>query len=136
MSILIFLAALLVLLAQFAAWMAWRNLMIWQPVVAHMSLADYRETDERFDRHFGSMTNGNEGQRFTECWYRYHDTAGRLHEVQLTRIVQRGNFSRTAAMVWYDPENPKRATLNGPGTWALIAVVSLVALILLFSRGW
>ncbi len=130
MSLPLALVIALVLLVQFSAWMVWRNVMIWKPVVAHMGMADYREFDERFDRTLGRLTASNENVTTAECWYKFKDHTGRIYEVQLTRFYTRGHLDRSATTLWYDPENPDRATLYGPAFWGFMVAVGL------FGLGW
>jgi hypothetical protein len=136
------LVAALALLAQFAAWMVWRNLMVWQPVVARLSGSDYREAEQNFDSMLNPMTSNigwalgtTERDRLTECWFRYEDQSGKTHSVQLTRITARGYNPDGSIVLWYDPRNPERCTRFGPGFWAIMGIASAGALIWLFTRG-
>ena len=126
------LIAALALLAQFSIWMAWRNLMIWQPAVARLSGSDYREAEQNFDSMRNPLTSnigwafGNEPrERLTECWFRYEDQSGETHSAELTRFTERGYNPDAFVVLWYDPKDPERVTRFSPFFWAILAIASL-----------
>ena len=154
MNPVIALIAIFALLAQFAGWMVWRNLMIWTPVVAEISGSDYGELEPDFNyidtpifaarsifaHYFGErdplyQDSTFHRERQTEICYRYEDESGGIHSVQLTRIVERGRALSPSTMIWYDPNHPERFTTYGPGSWLLILIASLTALSFLFLKG-
>lgn len=121
----------LALLVQYAAWMIWRNLMIWSPVVARLTGSDYREAEQNFDSTFdlsatniGSNNVGLDFERMTECCFRYEDHNGKTHMVELTRITRRAHSPEACMVLWYDPQNPEKCTRWSPGIWLIVLLAS------------
>jgi hypothetical protein len=137
MNLVLALVVLGALAAQYAAWLAWRNFMIWQPVSARLTGSDYREAERHFDRMpvYAMAGDDAETARLTECWYSYDDDGGARHTVQLTTMVNRGQSPDPSKVIWYDPANPARVSRFGPGFWSLIAVTLIAATAWLVMRG-
>ena len=64
----------------------------------------------------------------------FEDQEGRRHRANIRRQVQQGWKPDSVYTIWYDPADPHRATVNGPGSWALGALVAAGALAWIFAR--
>jgi hypothetical protein len=144
MAALVALAVLLVLIAQGAAWLAYRNLMLWNPAAAVLAGTEYDEGEREIDAigsvligplHIDVIDDTYSDYRHVTSYMRFTDHNGVRREATVWEWVRRGLFPTAAMTIWYDPENPERTTQFGPGTYSLVAVAALAALAWLLTRG-
>ncbi|MEO0030726.1 MAG: hypothetical protein RIS94_484 [Pseudomonadota bacterium] len=138
----------LLLVAMLAAWLffvfcVWQAIRLfggWKPASAQVWRSDYTEDQQNEDRWclgFTSFTSrgwnwrDGEDSRLIEDEIVFTTDQGREVRTLVQRRVDRGWRPSGVYTVWYDPADPRRATVLGPFYWAAMAALSLAAMVML-----
>ena len=142
-ELLVFAAPLLMFAFLYCGWRAGRLFLAWRPAAATVWRGDYSELDRQEDFWIrsdwpaapGWSPFDGEGQREIEEVVTFEDEAGTRHRAPIRRQVARGWRPDSVCTIWYDPEDPRRATANGPAGWAAAALAAAGALAWIFGAG-
>ena len=139
-DLLVIAAPLLMLVLLYCGWRAWHLLLNWRAATAGVRKGGYSELDQledfwiKDDRFttMGWRPLGGENSRLVEDEVSFVDREGRRHRATVSRYVQQGWRPDSIYTIWYDPDDPSKATAFGPGIWAGGALASAGALAWLF----
>ncbi len=117
--------------ASWAAFDAARQLMTMRPVRGRVTDASYSEAERLAARAkhpwdwLYKVTAGNAKPVVRDVLTVEYDVAGTRYRRQVETAHLRGDRANHSPMVWYDPDDPGRMTIDGPGGSALVAVIAL-----------
>ena len=136
-------APLLTLACLYFLWKALRMFRTWAPAAATVWRSDYSEID-RIDDAWHSTPFGtargwelgdSEDSRLINDLVLFTDADGHSIRTNIERRVARGWRPDSVFTIWYDPTDPHRATVHGPGSWLGLALVCAATLAALFALG-
>ena len=142
-DLLILAAPLLMLAFLYCGWRAFRLLSLWRPATARVVRGGYDDLDRQEDFWIGPdqlTTRGwslfdAEDHRRIEDMVEFEDAEGNRHRASITRQVRQGWRPDSLYTIWYDPNDPDKATACGPGSWAIAALIAAGGLAWLFAGG-
>ena len=142
-DLLVIAAPLLMLALLYCGWRAGRLLVRWKPATATVWRGDYDELDQLEDfwikpdhltTRGWSMFESDEHREVDEL-VSFTDADGHSRRAPIRRQVQQGWDPDSIYTIWYDPNDPERATFYGPGSWLIGAVLAGGALAWIFMAG-
>lgn len=118
------------LLAIYAALRFWRQLLWMRPAPAHVLSHDYSAYEAEMDRDRARVSPRNvrlgSEWRGTTCRVQFEDETGTEQRADVTQLQRYGERPDTVLVIWYDPQDPSRATATGPARWFLLMVGGIV----------